>query len=64
MNETAKKIGALKSNFVNPHGLHADNHYTTAYDLALISCYAMQNDDFREIVGTKKVRIPYILLVR
>ncbi|MBO5068249.1 MAG: D-alanyl-D-alanine carboxypeptidase, partial [Clostridia bacterium] len=37
MNETAKKIGALNSNFVNPHGLHNDNHYTTAYDLALIS---------------------------
>ncbi|MBQ6921726.1 MAG: D-alanyl-D-alanine carboxypeptidase, partial [Clostridia bacterium] len=46
MNETAKKIGALNSNFVNPHGLNNENHYTTAYDLALISCYAMQNADF------------------
>ena len=59
MNLTAKKIGAENSNFVNPHGLHNDNHYTTAYDLAKISCYAMKNEDFREIVGTKKVRIPF-----
>ncbi len=59
MNETAKKIGAKSSNFVNPHGLHDDNHYTTAYDLALISCYAMKNKDFREIVGTQKVKIPF-----
>ena len=50
MNSTAKKIGANNSNFVNPHGLHDDNHYTTAYDLALISCYAMKNKTFREIV--------------
>lgn len=59
MNETAKKIGALNSNFVNPHGLNNENHYTTAYDLALISCYAMQNADFREIVSTKKKVIPF-----
>lgn len=59
MNDLAKKIGAINSNFVNPHGLHDDNHYTTAYDLALISCYAMKNADFREIVGTKSVKIPF-----
>ncbi len=59
MNETAKKIGAVNSNFTNPHGLHDDNHYTTAYDLALISCYSMKNQDFREIVSTKSVRIPF-----
>ncbi len=59
MNETAKKIGALNSNFVNPHGLHNDNHYTTAYDLALISRYAMKNQDFRNIVSTKAVKIPF-----
>ena len=57
MNQTARKIGATSSNFVNPHGLHDDNHYTTAYDLALISCYAMKNDIFREIVSTKSIRI-------
>lgn len=59
MNKTAKKIGALSSNFVNPHGLHNDNHFTTAYDLALISCYAMKNDVFREICSTKKKVIPF-----
>lgn len=57
MNDTAQKLGAKNSNFVNPHGLHDDNHYTTAYDLALISCSAMQNDIFREIVSTKSVQI-------
>lgn len=59
MNKTAKKIGAYNSNFVNPHGLHNDEHYTTAYDLALISCYAMKNQDFRQIVGTKSIDIPF-----
>ena len=60
MNETAKRVGANDSNFTNPHGLHDDNHYTTAYDLALISCYAMKNEIFREIVGKKSVIIPHI----
>ncbi len=59
MNNTAQNIGANNSNFVNPHGLHDDNHYTTAYDLALISCYAMKNKDFKEIVSTKSVKIPF-----
>ena len=59
MNETANKIGEKNSNFVNPQGLHDDNHYTTAYDLAKISCYAMKNQTFREIAGTKSVKIPF-----
>lgn len=59
MNETAKKAGALNTNFVNPHGLHHDDHYTTAYDLCMISYYAMKNDVFREIVATKRHRMPY-----
>lgn len=59
MNQTAKKIGALNSNFVNPHGLHDDNHYTTAYDLALISAYAIKNPTFKEIVSTKSIDIPF-----
>jgi D-alanyl-D-alanine carboxypeptidase (penicillin-binding protein 5/6) len=53
MNNTAKDIGATNSNFVNPHGLHHDNHYTTAYDLGLISAYALRNDTFAKIVSTK-----------
>ncbi len=59
MNETAKRIGANGSNFKNPHGLHDDEHYTTAYDLALISCYAIKNPIFKEIVSTQKKTIPF-----
>lgn len=57
MNDTAKECGADNSNFVNPHGLHDDNHYTTAYDLALITAAAYENDDFSRIVATKTARI-------
>ena len=57
MNELAKKIGATKSHFANTHGLDADGHYTTAYDLALITSYALENETFREIVGTKNIKI-------
>lgn len=59
MNKTAKNIGCENSNFVNPHGLHSDNHYTTAYDLALISVYAMRNPVFRQIVSSKSYTIPF-----
>lgn len=53
MNEKAREIGAQNSNFVNAHGLHADDHYTTAYDIGLIACYAMQNETFRKIAQMK-----------
>ena len=54
MNETAKKCGAQNSNFVTPHGLDDKDHYTTAYDLAKITSYALKNPVFQEIVSTKK----------
>lgn len=57
MNEKAKEIGCLNSNFTNPNGLFEDNHYTTAYDLALISRKAMENDQFRKIVSTLSYQI-------
>ena len=57
MNQTAVKCGATKSNFVNPHGLHDDNHFTTAYDLGVITCYAMQNELFAKIVSTKSYTV-------
>lgn len=57
MNELAKKIGANSTHFANTHGLDADGHYTTAYDLALITAYALNNDTFREIVSTKNTKI-------
>lgn len=58
MNEFAKKCGAMNTHFVNPHGLDADGHYTTAKDLALMTSYALKNPTFREICGTKKYIIP------
>ena len=53
MNEKAKELGAVNTNFVNPHGLHDVNHYTTAYDMALITREAMKNPDFVRIAGSK-----------
>jgi D-alanyl-D-alanine carboxypeptidase (penicillin-binding protein 5/6) len=57
MNEKAKELGAYNTHFVNPHGLHDENHYTTAADLALITKYAMQNETFRKIVESVKYEI-------
>lgn len=54
MNEKAEELGAYNSNFVNPHGLSDENHYSTAYDLALISRYAMKNDLFKKISAAEK----------
>ena len=53
MNHKAKEIGALNSTFQNPHGLPNDKHLTTAYDLAMIMRYGMQNDMFRKLTATK-----------
>ena len=58
MNNKAKEIGCQNSNFLNPSGLHDDNHYTTAYDLSLIASYCMKNDIFRSIVSMKNCTIP------
>lgn len=57
MNNTARKIGANNTHFANPHGLDEKDHYTTAYDLSLITSYALKNPIFREIVGTKNTKI-------
>lgn len=54
MNKKAKNIGAVNSNFMNPHGLHHKDHYTTAYDLGLISREALLNEDFKKIVSSKR----------
>ncbi|RSD26172.1 D-alanyl-D-alanine carboxypeptidase family protein [Mesobacillus subterraneus] len=50
-----EKIGVKATHFVNPHGLFDENHYTTAKDLGLILNYAMKNEDFQEIFGTKQM---------
>ena len=57
MNKTAVECGATNSNFVNPHGLHDENHYTTAHDLALICAKAYENEDFVRIVSSKIKKI-------
>ena len=53
MNKKAVELNAKDTHFINPHGLDKDMHYTTAYDLANIACYAMQNATFSKIVSTK-----------
>lgn len=58
MNERAAEIGCRHTHFNNPHGLPDENHYTCAYDMALISAEALENDLFRRIVGTKSYTIP------
>ncbi len=57
MNQTAKENGCEDSNFVNPHGLHDPEHFTSAHDLAILTCVALNNSDFRQIVSTKTARI-------
>lgn len=57
MNKKVKKLGLNNSNFITPHGLDADKHYTTAYELALLTNYALQNETFRKIVSTKEIVI-------
>lgn len=57
MNAYAKELGAVNSTFKVPHGLHLDDHQTTAYDMALITAYALKNDEFRRIVATETYKI-------
>ena len=59
MNSKAFELGLLNSNFVTPHGLDNQNHYTTAYDLAILTDYALKNPDFKKIVSTKIATISF-----
>lgn len=52
MNQRAKQAGAINSNFKNPHGLHDPQHYTTAYDMAMIAKEAYEIPEFRKIIST------------
>ena len=58
MNEKASSIGLKDTHFTNPHGLYDDSHYTTAYELAVITKHALENETFRNIVSTYKQTIP------
>ena len=58
MNERAAEIGCKHAHFITPNGLHDEDHYTTAYDMALITKEALKNETFREIAGTLNYTVP------
>ncbi len=60
MNAKAKELGANNSNFINPHGFHDPNHYTTARDMALIAGAAVKNDLIRQISAEKSYTGPSV----
>lgn len=57
MNERAKELGCTGSNWINPNGLHDENHYTTAHDMALIASAVYQEEEFRNIMNVLEYRI-------
>ena len=57
MNKKANDLGLKNTHFVTPHGLDKDEHYTTAYELAILSDYALENETFKKIVGTKQYTV-------
>jgi D-alanyl-D-alanine carboxypeptidase (penicillin-binding protein 5/6) len=61
MNAKAEKLGAVKTHFSNPHGLPDPvNHFTTAYDLALMTVYGMQQPEFAKIVSTRDYNVHFL----
>ena len=58
MNQTAMELGCIGTHFANPHGLHDEEHYTTAYDLSLITMRALENEDFQRITKTAEYVVP------
>ncbi|MEL7609548.1 MAG: D-alanyl-D-alanine carboxypeptidase family protein [Bacillota bacterium] len=57
MNQKAQELGMTGTHYMNPHGLHDEEHYTTARDMAVLARAAMQNETFRKIVGTKTYEV-------
>ena len=57
MNKKAQSLNLTNTNFESPHGLDSDNHYTTAYELSILTDYALKNTTFRNIVSTKSYTI-------
>jgi D-alanyl-D-alanine carboxypeptidase len=57
MNKKLQEIGCKNTHFANPHGFHDKDHYTTAYDMAILMKYAMKNETFRKFVETKEIEI-------
>lgn len=58
MNEKAKWLGLTNTQFMNPHGLDHDDHYSSANDLARLTAYALKNETFRDIVKTRVKSVP------
>ena len=58
MNQKATALGLTSTHFTNPHGLHHEKHYTTAYDLAILTASALENEDIAEICASKSAAIP------
>lgn len=58
MNNKALELGCTGTHFVNPNGIHNENHYSTAYDLALMGKYAMKFDAFKQIVRKTSYALP------
>ncbi len=58
MNTKAAELGCQNTHFVNPNGIHNENHYSTAYDLYLMASYAMKNETFRKYVSTASYTLP------
>ena len=58
MNEEAKRIGCTNTNFINPNGLPDENHYSTAYDMALISRECIRNEELLKITSKDEIRLP------
>ena len=58
MNQKVLELGLQNTHFTNPSGTHDDNHYTTAYDLAIIMKYCMKNSEFRRLSDLKYCKIP------
>lgn len=59
MNDKAKQIGMLSTHFATPSGLDADGHYSTAYDMALLGSYAIENEQFLEICSSSSAVVDY-----
>ncbi len=59
MNARAAELGMTQTHFVTPSGLHDENHYSTAYDMALLTAKALQNETFREICSQSKAQISF-----
>ena len=59
MNQKAKELNLENTHFVTPSGLDADEHYTTAYDLAMLSAYALKNEKFKKACSSYTARLCY-----